>query len=186
MNGRLDSSEIVRVALVLLPGSCDRIRPLPDLPVKMPQVYLAALFLFLGARAWGEETLVGSVKSVHGGASIQRGQASIAIKEGAHLFLNDLLQTGKDGRNWSNSSGRHAAFFGARHRIKNRPFRLSARGWEVRTSAPTFKRSSCVHIRQDRAVFPRFRECGDSRGGPRFARHRIHREHRQRRTDQQT
>jgi hypothetical protein len=65
--------------------------------VKIPQVYLAVVLLFLGTRAWGEETLVGSVKSVHGGASIQRGQASIPIKEGAHLFLNDLLQTGRDG-----------------------------------------------------------------------------------------
>jgi hypothetical protein len=67
------------------------------LQVKIPQVCLAVLLLFLGARAWGQENLVGSVKSVRGGALIHRGQASIPIKEGAHLFLNDLLQTGRDG-----------------------------------------------------------------------------------------
>jgi hypothetical protein len=69
-------------------------------PAIAPQTSIAAVFLFLAVQAVparGQEMLVGSVKSVHGGALIRRGQTAIPVKQGAHLFLNDLLQTTRDG-----------------------------------------------------------------------------------------
>jgi FecR protein len=66
---------------------------------KLPKLVLV-LFFFLAVTdqtALADEILVGSVKSVHGGAIILRGPVSIPVKEGAHLLLNDLLQTSHDG-----------------------------------------------------------------------------------------
>jgi hypothetical protein len=55
--------------------------------------YLAALV----RPVRGQETFIGSVKSLHGSALILRGQDSIPIKEGAHLLPNDGLRTAQDG-----------------------------------------------------------------------------------------
>lgn len=60
----------------------------------------AALILLVAglvAPSQGDETLVGTVKTVHGGAEILRGQTSVPIKEGTHLLLNDTLRTAADG-----------------------------------------------------------------------------------------
>jgi hypothetical protein len=59
------------------------------------------LFLVLSGltfSARGEENVVGSVKTVHGGATVRRGSDAIPIREGMHLLLTDLLQTAADGR----------------------------------------------------------------------------------------
>jgi hypothetical protein len=47
--------------------------------------------------ASGAETVVGSVKTVRGGAIVQRGTDTIRLREGTHLLLNDTLQTATDG-----------------------------------------------------------------------------------------
>src|SRR5262245_53240517 len=41
---------------------------------------------------------IGSIKSTQGSALIRRGSESLPAREGAHLQLNDLLQTSADGR----------------------------------------------------------------------------------------
>jgi hypothetical protein len=46
----------------------------------------------------GEETFVGSVKSLQGNAVIRRGSGKIPASEGMHLMLNDVLATAADGR----------------------------------------------------------------------------------------
>ena len=45
----------------------------------------------------GAEAVIGSVKTVHGGAVVRRGTDSIPISEGMHLLLNDVLQTSANG-----------------------------------------------------------------------------------------
>jgi hypothetical protein len=47
--------------------------------------------------AWGQEAVVGTVKTVHTGTVIRRGRDTITVREGAHILLNDILQTGTDG-----------------------------------------------------------------------------------------
>jgi hypothetical protein len=68
--------------------------------VRIPAGPALGLILFLAGStvsAWGEEAVVGSVKTAHGGAVIRRGPDSIAAHEGAHIFLNDTLRTAADG-----------------------------------------------------------------------------------------
>ena len=67
----------------------------------MSAVSSACLILVLSGLAFpgrGAETVVGSVKTAQGSALVRRGAASIPIKEGMHLLLNDVLQTAADGR----------------------------------------------------------------------------------------
>jgi len=48
--------------------------------------------------ARGAESIVGSVKTVQGGAVVRRGVDKIPAREGMHLLLNDILATSGDGR----------------------------------------------------------------------------------------
>ena len=69
--------------------------------VRMLAARTARLFLLLSALSWtmrGEETIVGSVKLLQGGAVVHRGTENIPAKEGMHLLLNDVLQTSADAR----------------------------------------------------------------------------------------
>jgi hypothetical protein len=62
---------------------------------------VAPLFLLLLVSSLdlrGEETFVGSVKSVQGNAVVRRGSGTIPASEGMHLVLNDVLATSADGR----------------------------------------------------------------------------------------
>jgi hypothetical protein len=52
----------------------------------------------LTAPARGADSVIGSVKTVQGGAIVRRGPDTIRIREGTHLLLNDTLQTAADGR----------------------------------------------------------------------------------------
>jgi hypothetical protein len=66
----------------------------------MPAVRKASLFFILSSLTFparGAETVVGSVKTAHGGAVVHRGADTIPIHEGTHLLLNDFLQTAADG-----------------------------------------------------------------------------------------
>ncbi len=61
----------------------------------------ACLVFFLSASnvaALAADTVVGSVKTVQGAASVRRGADRIPIQEGMRLLLNDVLQTASDGR----------------------------------------------------------------------------------------
>jgi hypothetical protein len=62
-------------------------------PISVFVLFLAGLV----APVRGDEILVGSVKTVHGGATIHRGQNVIPLSEGAHILLNDTVQTASDG-----------------------------------------------------------------------------------------
>ena len=67
----------------------------------MPASRIVCLFLALSALTCavrGEESVVGSVKTAQGGAVVHRGADSIAVREGMHLLLNDVLETSVDGR----------------------------------------------------------------------------------------
>lgn len=44
-----------------------------------------------------QEAVVGSVKTAHGSAAVRRGADTTPLREGMHLFLNDVLQTAADG-----------------------------------------------------------------------------------------
>ena len=60
----------------------------------------ACLFLVLSSVAFsarGAETIVGSVKTAQGGAVVRRGTDTIPLRAGAHLLLDDFLQTAADG-----------------------------------------------------------------------------------------
>jgi hypothetical protein len=60
----------------------------------------ACLFLVLAGLTpivRGEDAVVGSVKSAHGGAVVRRGTESMPVREGMHLLLNDVMQTSADG-----------------------------------------------------------------------------------------
>ncbi|MEO8368195.1 MAG: FecR domain-containing protein [Candidatus Solibacter sp.] len=46
----------------------------------------------------GAETVIGSVKTAEGGATVHRGSETIPAREGFHLLLNDTLQTPAGGR----------------------------------------------------------------------------------------
>ena len=61
--------------------------------MKVMLLFLAPLVL----QAQAAVLVVGSVKIVHGGASIHRGAQVIPAVEGAHLLANDRLQTAADG-----------------------------------------------------------------------------------------
>jgi hypothetical protein len=66
---------------------------------KISGVKAAVLILIgLSFRAWGQESIAGSVKTVQGGAVIRRGSQTIPAREGMHLLVNDILQTPADGR----------------------------------------------------------------------------------------
>jgi hypothetical protein len=52
----------------------------------------------LTVAAGGAETVIGSVKTVQGGATVGRGPDTIRLHEGTHLLLYDTLQTAADGR----------------------------------------------------------------------------------------
>jgi len=52
--------------------------------------------LCLSARA--AETIAGSVKTAEGGVSLRRGGQTIAVREGTHLLVDDVLETAADGR----------------------------------------------------------------------------------------
>jgi hypothetical protein len=58
---------------------------------------LAALTLFT-LSAFAAEFTVGSIKTVVGGASVERNGSAIPAQEGFHLQRNDTLRTGADGR----------------------------------------------------------------------------------------
>lgn len=67
----------------------------------LPAGRIASLLFVLSALTFtvrGEESVVGSVKTVQGGAVVRRGADSIAVREGMHLLLNDVLETSADGR----------------------------------------------------------------------------------------
>jgi hypothetical protein len=49
-------------------------------------------------QAKGAEAFVGTVKTVQGAVVVHRGAETIAVGEGMHLLLNDVLQTPADGR----------------------------------------------------------------------------------------
>jgi len=55
------------------------------------------LFLWLAWPASGEESIVGSVKTVRGSAVVLRGTEALPCREGQHLILLDTLQTSADG-----------------------------------------------------------------------------------------
>lgn len=62
---------------------------------------IACLFIVLTGSTFSiraADTVVGSVKTVQGGVVVHRGTENIPIREGAHLLLNDTLQTSADGR----------------------------------------------------------------------------------------
>ena len=61
------------------------------------RVGLILLLAGLVVPAWGEEVVVGTVKTVHTGTVIRRGRETITVREGTHILLNDILQTGTDG-----------------------------------------------------------------------------------------
>jgi hypothetical protein len=68
--------------------------------VKICSNWKAFFVLFLtnlAALAWGDEALVGTVKTAHGGATILRGEVTMPIQAGVHLHLNDTLRTAADG-----------------------------------------------------------------------------------------
>jgi len=46
----------------------------------------------------GAEPVVGSVKTALGGITVRRGAETIPVREGMHLFVNDVLRTSSDGR----------------------------------------------------------------------------------------
>jgi hypothetical protein len=48
--------------------------------------------------SWGAEAVVGSVKSAQGRVVVLRGAETIAVHDGTHLLLNDVLRTGPDAR----------------------------------------------------------------------------------------
>jgi hypothetical protein len=52
----------------------------------------------LAIPAWSAESIVGSVKTVLGAASVSRGNQTLPATAGMHLLLNDVLVTGADGR----------------------------------------------------------------------------------------
>ena len=56
------------------------------------------LLVCLTFSAWGGEAIVGSLKTVVGGAVVRRGSETIPAHEGMHLLANDILQTAGDGR----------------------------------------------------------------------------------------
>ncbi len=55
------------------------------------------LCLWLALPALGAETIVGSVKTVHGGVVVRRGAETLPCQEGLHLIPQDTLQTSADG-----------------------------------------------------------------------------------------
>jgi len=59
-------------------------------------LFLAVLWFTFPAI--GAEVDVGSIKSAQGGVLIRRGADRIAVREGMHVQLNDLLETAADGR----------------------------------------------------------------------------------------
>jgi hypothetical protein len=61
----------------------------------MRGVFLVLVCLTFSARA--AESILGSVKTAHGGVVVRRGGATIPVSEGMHLLLNDVLQTSTDG-----------------------------------------------------------------------------------------
>jgi len=44
------------------------------------------------------DTMVGSVKTLQGGAVVRRGNDRIPLQQGTHILLNDVLETAADGR----------------------------------------------------------------------------------------
>jgi len=64
----------------------------------MMRTLLLPLVLCLALPAMAAEGEIGSIKSVQGGAAIRRGPERIPAREGAHLMVNDVLETSADGR----------------------------------------------------------------------------------------
>lgn len=60
-----------------------------------------AICLMLVASAlpiWSADPIVGSIKTVQGGATVRRGTQTLPATAGMHLLLNDVLQTAAAGR----------------------------------------------------------------------------------------
>ncbi len=54
------------------------------------------LILWLAVPAYGAESIVGSVKTVHGSVFVRRGAEKLPCREGVHLLPQDILQTSAD------------------------------------------------------------------------------------------
>src|SRR5262245_25609933 len=63
-----------------------------------PLARLFSAFLAWSVALPGAENFIGTVKSVQGSAVIRRGDRTITVLEGINLELNDLIQSGADGR----------------------------------------------------------------------------------------
>jgi len=62
---------------------------------------ICALILLVGGAAVSaraDESFVGSIKTVHGAASVQRASVSLPVTEGMRLLTQDILHTGADSR----------------------------------------------------------------------------------------
>jgi hypothetical protein len=60
-----------------------------------------AICLLFSASAlpiWSADSIAGSIKTVQGGATVRRGTQTMPATAGMHLMVNDILQTGADGR----------------------------------------------------------------------------------------
>jgi hypothetical protein len=56
------------------------------------------VFGCLAFPAWAAPPIAASVKTAQGNSVIVRGAETIPVREGMHLFANDILQTSADGR----------------------------------------------------------------------------------------
>ncbi len=62
--------------------------------------FCIAIGLFVGfaVPAWSTEAIVGSVKAAQGTSVVHRGPDALAIHEGMHLLVNDVIKTSADAR----------------------------------------------------------------------------------------
>ncbi len=64
----------------------------------MRAALLLSFLVWAAVPAGAAESIVGSVKTVEGGAVVRRGADTIPARQGLHLLLNDVLAVPGDGR----------------------------------------------------------------------------------------